>query len=240
MLIESFIEETNRSGTPEEVFSLYERALGDLGFDRVMYSALADHPAYDSVGSPAVMRNYPDDWVKYYVAKNYIELDPVRTYCLGTNRPFTWQDMMGRTKLSRGQRAVMDEGLEAGLRDGLAVPLHGPYGEVMGVGMASSFGGTEPERRLGFIHALTVQFHSAYTALALPMLSDAPTVRLTAREIEILKWAAAGKSNGVIADILGISEHGVDFHMRNILAKLKADSRLTAVVKGYRLRLISI
>ena len=58
------------------------------------------------------------------------------------------------------------------------------------------------------------------------------TETLTRRELEVLKWCAAGKSNWAIGEILGISEHGVDFHMRNILRKLDADTRVTAVVKA--------
>jgi DNA-binding CsgD family transcriptional regulator len=232
--IGTFIEATNRSATLEEVFGHFESALATLGFDRIMYSALRDHPIYDSHASPSVMRNYPDDWVKYYVDKNYIRLDPVRTVCLGSRAAFTWDDMVRRNRLHRDQKAVMDEGREAGLKDGIAVPLHGPHGEVMGVGMASSTGGVDAEHHLPLINLLTQHFHFAYTSLAHPELLLPPKSVLTARETEILTWVAAGKGDGVIADILGISEHGVDFHMRNIRNKLNADSRVTAVVKALR------
>lgn len=66
-----------------------------------------------------------------------------------------------------------------------------------------------------------------------------PPVHLTAREHEILQWCAMGKGNWAISEILHISEHGVDFHLRNVLRKLDADSRVTAVVKGLRLGLIN-
>lgn len=238
MAFEQFLEAANRVKAPEEVFALYQNALADYGFDRVIYSALADHPVYDSVASPAVIKNYPEDWMKYYVEKGYIQLDPVRRMGIRCRLPFTWDQMAANTKLSKQERLVMDEAREAGLRDGIGIAMHGPYGEIMGVGVASSLGGTDPARHLAMVHALTVQFHTVYTALSMTQLEAVAPVRLTAREAEILKWAAAGKSNGVIADILKISEHGVDFHMRNILTKLDADSRLTAVVKAYRLNLI--
>jgi DNA-binding NarL/FixJ family response regulator len=52
---------------------------------------------------------------------------------------------------------------------------------------------------------------------------------LTAREIEVLRNAAAGKSNKRIGDSLGISEETVKGHMRNILSKLEASDRTHAV-----------
>lgn len=52
---------------------------------------------------------------------------------------------------------------------------------------------------------------------------------LTAREIEVLRNAASGRSNKRIGDALGISEETVKGHMRNILSKLEANDRTHAV-----------
>jgi len=53
---------------------------------------------------------------------------------------------------------------------------------------------------------------------------------LTAREIEVLRRVAAGKSNKVIAAELGISENTVKAHMQSILPKLDASDRTHAVI----------
>lgn len=240
MRVEDFIEATNAARTPEEVFARYEHALAGIGYDRIMYAAVTDHPVYDHVRSPSVMRNYPEAWIKHYMEKGYNRADPLRRYGPSMRRPFTWVELARRVTFSDVERQVMDEGEEAGLRDGMAVPLHGPYGEVMGVGIASGAGGIDTEHFIPFIHGITSQFHVAYTSLALPELSAGQVARLTRREAEILTWAAAGKSNPVIGEILGISDYCVDYHMRNVLAKLKAENRVMAVVKALRLRLISL
>lgn len=237
--ISDFIDTTNRAQSSDEIFSAYENALAEIGLDRIMYSALNNHPIYDSVNSPSVMRNYPDDWITHYVENGYIQSDPVRKQAIRARAPFIWREMMAKSKLTRAEKNVMVEGEAAGLHDGCAVPLHGPYGEVMGVGLASSLGGVDIERHLGVVHALTVQFHTAYSSLAMPELSSGHPVHLTPREREVLQWCALGKSNWAIGEILNISEHGVEFHVRNILSKLSADSRITAVVKALHLGLIS-
>ena len=53
---------------------------------------------------------------------------------------------------------------------------------------------------------------------------------LTEREVEVLKRVAAGKSNKLIAAELAISESTIKAHMKSILPKLAASSRLHAVM----------
>ncbi|HEY7288659.1 MAG TPA: LuxR C-terminal-related transcriptional regulator [Vicinamibacterales bacterium] len=61
---------------------------------------------------------------------------------------------------------------------------------------------------------------------------------LTAREIEVLRLIAAGKSNRVIADELGISEKTVARHVSNIFTKLDLSSRAAATAYAYEHDLI--
>lgn len=50
--------------------------------------------------------------------------------------------------------------------------------------------------------------------------SDDPIERLTGREREVLAQMAEGRSNRAIADLLFVTEHTVEKHIQNILAKL--------------------
>jgi two-component system, NarL family, response regulator len=52
---------------------------------------------------------------------------------------------------------------------------------------------------------------------------------LTAREIEVLKLIAKGKSNKEIGSVLDIAEVTVKLHVGHILAKLKANDRTQAI-----------
>ncbi|MEC0230096.1 response regulator transcription factor [Paenibacillus alba] len=49
---------------------------------------------------------------------------------------------------------------------------------------------------------------------------------ITARENEILKWVASGKSNREISEGLSISEHTVKNHLKNMMQKLSMDNRV--------------
>jgi LuxR family quorum sensing-dependent transcriptional regulator len=59
-------------------------------------------------------------------------------------------------------------------------------------------------------------------------------VELTPRERECLKWAAVGKSEWEISQILGISEHTSEKHLLNAKHKLGAVNRVQAVAEAIR------
>lgn len=236
MSLASFIDESLKLDDPERLFSCYLGALDEYGVDRVLYSALRNTPD-EEINVPGISHCYPSDWIEYYMAHDYVRLDPVRQHGMNTRFAFTWDDMMRFRDLTPAQTKLMNQGQEAGLNDGLALAFHGSMGEVYGVGMASSVANRDVSRFVKEIQVLSTQFHVLYSALH-DRERNVRGASLTAREREVLKWCAVGKSNWAIGEILSISEHGVDFHMRNILRKLEADTRVTAVVKALHAGLI--
>ncbi|TMC41923.1 MAG: helix-turn-helix transcriptional regulator [Chloroflexi bacterium] len=61
-----------------------------------------------------------------------------------------------------------------------------------------------------------------------------PPVRLSPREIEILRYVAAGHTTKEVAAALNIAESTAEWHISNILVKLGAASRAEAVAIGLR------
>jgi DNA-binding CsgD family transcriptional regulator len=57
--------------------------------------------------------------------------------------------------------------------------------------------------------------------------------KLTARELQVLRLIAAGKTNRVIASELSLSERTIDRHVSNILTKLNVPSRAAAIAYAY-------
>ena len=68
-------------------------------------------------------------------------------------------------------------------------------------------------------------------ALVRPAAPDAHG--LTARELEVLRLVAGGKSNRQIASELVLSEHTVARHLQNIFAKLRVPSRTAATAFAF-------
>jgi DNA-binding NarL/FixJ family response regulator len=67
-------------------------------------------------------------------------------------------------------------------------------------------------------------------SVALAMASHLRCDALTAREVQVLELASAGKTNRLIGAQLGISEATVKIHMKNVLSKMQANDRTHAVV----------
>ena len=64
------------------------------------------------------------------------------------------------------------------------------------------------------------------------------TIDLNEREVEVLTWAARGKTSAEIAKILDLTKRTVDFHIDNAREKLSAATRTEAVIKAATGRLI--
>lgn len=75
-----------------------------------------------------------------------------------------------------------------------------------------------------------------FTRVEAPPGQDAPAPQLSAREREVLLWAAQGKTAWETAAILGISSKTVEFHLGNCGRKLgtatKSQTILAAARKG--------
>ena len=235
-----FIEQTNQAETSEKAFEFLQKALKEIGFDKVLFSLMTDH---DSIGKKAghgILRNYPEDWMNFYFEKNYTDIDPVRQYLVKTSEIFRWDDLMHRLSLDKKQILMMNQAKDADLLSGVGLGIHSANGQIIGMGFSSSEKLEITSNQLSLIKALSYQFYSVYMEKEkIGINNPLSGISLSVREKDILQWTAMGKSNGVIADILNISEHTVSFHFRTIFAKLQCNNKITAVIMAIRLGLIN-
>jgi DNA-binding NarL/FixJ family response regulator len=69
--------------------------------------------------------------------------------------------------------------------------------------------------------------------------TDQATHGLTARELQVLRLLATGKTNRAIAADLVVADKTVDRHVTNIFTKLGVSSRAAATAYAYQHRLTS-
>ncbi|MEZ0226969.1 MAG: autoinducer binding domain-containing protein [Alphaproteobacteria bacterium] len=244
MVIEEFIEASNKAQTVDQLFELYKQAMHRLGFDRIIFSLMTDHVSIQRQAGHGIMLNYSEDWMKYYVENNCEVYDPVRRFMYSSPGAFTWEGLMEKPLHSDKQRVFMKEGDEAGMHDGIGVPLRGPRGAIAGVGAASSSGGVElaDKKVMAYVNLLSHQFYTVYLTLEAQRLTkgDQPVIRLSDREQEVLKWCARGKTKSEISDILGLSEHTVHTYIKDALKKLDANNMTLGVLKALQSGLIQL
>ena len=237
--ISDFIEATNKAESPAVLVDLYADAVASYGYDRFMYSMLTDDVIHGWHNIPSIAHNYPEHWISYYIENEYMDVDPLREVAFQVRQPIVWEDVSKYLDLTDSQETCLQEAVESGLHNGIGVPFHGPFGEVAGVGLASSEKTVDRSQQVvSQLSLLSNQFHTAHLELALWRVAR-DTIHLTPREKEVLYWCAQGKSNWVISEILNVSAHCVKFHVRNCITKLDSDSKITAVLKAIRLGLIT-
>jgi DNA-binding CsgD family transcriptional regulator len=67
---------------------------------------------------------------------------------------------------------------------------------------------------------------------------DHAHIALSARELEVVRWTAQGKTSVEIGQILALSDHTVNAYMTNAIKKLDCVNRTQLVAKAIRLKLI--
>jgi LuxR family transcriptional regulator len=220
--------------TEAALLELLARAAKDLGFE---YCALGMRAPLPLSNPRTVMfSNYPEAWQQRYQSEQYLRVDPTVAQGLASTRPMLWSEA-----LFASSRPLWEDARAHGLQVGWAQPTH----DLKGVASLLTFaragdpvGRSEFQANAQKMHWLA---HAAHAALA-NILAARPdglgAVKLTEREVEVLRWAADGKTASESAEILAISERTVIFHIDNALRKLGAANKTAGVLKAAMLRLI--
>lgn len=231
---EQLLSELDDAQTGEEVFRKIESAANSLGFEYCAYGLRAPWPL--SKPKTRLVNNYPEWWKKRYDEARYIEIDPTVLHARRSALPVIWSDA-----LFAKAPQLWQEARSAGLRVGWAKAAFDSCG-VGGMLTLARSGEpitsnelAEKETRMRW---LVNAAHFALKRVLMPSLMDDPERGLTEREIEVLKWAADGKTSGEISKILVISVDTVNFHVKNAVTKLKSANKTAAVVRAAMLGLL--
>jgi DNA-binding CsgD family transcriptional regulator len=231
-----FIELSNETKSLERIFDLLIEAASSEGFDRAAYGSVnyrerlrqADHIPQ------AIIHNYSREWHKSYVERKDWEIDPVLLFAPQMVRAFPWKDFFERNLISKHQGTFLRMAEDAGLRDGVSVPIHSAGGKVSVISFAASESGTVSSAQKRRLEVLASQFHIAFADLSNNSLMTGEIVSISHRERDCLSWTAEGKSSWDISTILNISESTVNFHIKNAMRKLQTKSRTVAVIRAIR------
>ena len=167
---------------------------------------------------------WPVSWYWRYISQNHLSRDPIIARLNLSPAPFRWSDT--HAMANRSGRRVLDEAAEFGLKDGLALAVHGD-GVLGGVSIGTRHFELSPHQQAG-LQLAAYYLHARVAALRARGPARAPRV-LAPREREWLNWVAAGKTDWEIAQILNISEQTAHGYVQNALSKLGARTRAQAV-----------
>ena len=234
-----FMAEGAKATSVDALCRLFEQYVEPFGVEAIGYQILPSPFEVSDADNQFEYNTFPDLMKDAYLGERLFEHDPVTSRAAMALHPQFWFEVEQTTPSTRFSQRIFCLLREAGFVDGLTTPIFGPAGLAAYVACGRFSGPFELsemdcrclQHACNELYANTLKLQKR-KALTPPNLSE--------REVEVLQWLARGKSNAVIADILGISSHTVDTVMRRAFGKLGASNRVAAVLKSLRAGLITL
>jgi DNA-binding CsgD family transcriptional regulator len=204
-----------------------------FGFDDAAYAGI--NPVG---GTMHAFVTYRDDWQQFYQENDLHLVDPTLHSSMRSVAPVDWS----RLSSDRNYSKVFEPARDFGIGErGLTVPIRGPYGEF---GMLSVTRDCQEKNWQSLKKHTIADLQTAAAHVHDHVMDSEPITRflhhpnLSKRELEILQWVAAGKSQQDIGDILSISNRTVEVHLRSSRGKLFALTTAQAVGRAIGMGLI--
>lgn len=225
---------TSLAASPADVLKELAVIVKNLEFEYCSYVMRVPFP----LSQPAITwaSTYPAPWVESYFTHRYLEIDPVIQQASRELSPVVWKE-----DLFENQPAFWEEARAHGVRHGWTLATHGKHMTAGMLSVARSHQFVTPaelaETEMQLVW-LSHVVHGLIGTLEVERLVPDHNCTLTARETEVLRWSAAGKTADSIGQILGISERTVTFHIASSLTKLNVANKTQAVAKALLLGIL--
>ena len=227
----ALIEELGRKSTTAEVLDCVQSIAAPLGLVNLHIGGLPSH-CFQTVDEAT---RWPSGFRELYVREDYARVSPVSSRGRDSPGPFEWRTADFASHENPAARRVMERAADFGHRYGFVVPVHGPHGFEGSVSLDGSVVELADHLKPGLHLVALYAFDRVRTILR---ARAAAKPALTAREREVLAWAANGKSAWEIGEILNIAKRTVDDHAETAFQKLGAVNRTHAVAIALRDRMI--
>ncbi|MGJ7547262.1 autoinducer binding domain-containing protein [Pseudomonas alloputida] len=209
--------------TPQKVFDLAVHLAQDLDMMflglKVRIQLAAQSPRL------YLYSNYPAAWIERYQRDEFYKQDAAATRSHSSTMPVLWTDDLYREVPHYRELACTH-----GLRHGWTQSLHDMQHNESQVSVCRPVGEVniaELYDKAGKVQWLCHTLHAIISEHHLEKLS-AP-LKMSDREIEVLKWSADGKTAAVVAEILNLSQSTVNFHIRSAITKTNAANKAGAI-----------
>ncbi|MEZ5891963.1 MAG: LuxR family transcriptional regulator [Parvularculaceae bacterium] len=233
--LDAFIKESLLIEDTSALKRYFVDLMARWGVDLIAYHYLAE--GFKKVPREKGFRisRFPESFIKFYLAKNVFDVDPLMEETRRRSLPFGWEEVEERRTLTPLQKEFFVESRRCGGRWMVVVPVYSRPGDIAYFALGSS----HAERSLTKadmleLQAICQQMHLRYNEL----VGGDHVPKLSRRETQVLELIAQGKSNSVIGDILGVSTNTVDTLVRRCFEKLGVASRVEAALAGVAMGII--
>ena len=231
--------EIEREACREDVWRRLVGFARECGVARIGYHHLPPPGAPDAGQYRIENDGFPEPMLMQYLEARTNGMAVMARALNNSVRPVYLDDLDLLAAPGTRERQHLDAYRAAGVTNGLGLQSFGPKGRngIFAIDLAPEVRRLAPEVMASLRWACQAM-HLRYCELLLRELGEVPV--LSSRELEVLKWVTHGKTNGLIAEILGISAHTVDAHLRRVYLKLGVTDRISAALRGLGLGLITL
>ena len=232
-VVQDFVDAAAGAESMADLRALIEDASTELGFE---YFAIVHHIRFGRPSTDKVrLSNYPLEWLALLRQHELFE-EPVMKAAERACTGFRWSQLDEMIKLTESQQLYLDRAVGHGLAEGFTVPNHVP-GETFGsCHFAVSRLTALPEQSLPAAQALgCFAFEAARRLLQSnqePSETYVVPAPLTDRQRDCLLFAAKGKSDSVIAELLNIRPRTVNEHIEAAKRRYSVATRTQLIVRA--------
>ncbi|MGE8065546.1 LuxR family transcriptional regulator [Pseudomonas sp. NPDC089569] len=177
--------------------------------------------------------NYPSSWNSEYEQKKFSAVDPVVAHCNQSMLPVLWSE-----ELYANVPRIWELMELQGLQHGWSHAIHGEEDDFCSiVSLARShcpISAWELYENLGFTVFIGRHLHKLVTQTLPKAPAQSFMPHLSAREIDVLKLAAAGKTAYESARILNLSARTINFHVQEAIRKFGVNNKIAAVIAAVK------
>lgn len=225
--VDSFIQRSTDVHDLRSLVSLFEELCAALNFDSISYHVV--RRAFRSIPAEKGVRasGDPARLAELFAGGLAIDFDPAVADLLDTLKPFHWFASEQNPRVSEAQKKILASLREEGFIDGVAIPIVTRPGELVLFALSKhgetySFCDIEMRKLQMACHAMHLRFED--------LLGEDAHHGLSARETDVMRLVARGKTNKEIALALKLSTHTIDTLIRRCFSKLGVSNRTEASI----------
>jgi DNA-binding CsgD family transcriptional regulator len=190
--------------------------------------------AEDLLLKPLIIESsLPSSYIREFDRAHMMRSCPFATKLKDSAVPQHWHFADVVHNFSSELRTLM---VQHGIPTGIAFPINA----IDGQRLVFWFGGDRAPFAQNEVNELTmIVLHALDAYNAVKRNEDSIYSALSARELEVVRWTAQGKTSIEIGQILALSDHTVNAYMTNAIKKLDCVNRTQLVAKAIRLKLIN-
>ncbi len=221
---------------------ILKAALADIGFENYLYALIPTGPE-GGTGEFIACTNFRADWMDFYATHNLQANDYALKHTMENPAPIIWSEMFSaidNVRIDPRFKPTADATRDFSGQNGIsmAIPCFGAHTTVLSVTTDPTVDNTETtaqiQRAGRELQTIAHAFHAGVNRSTLAQRH----FRMSAREIEVLRWLADGLTAKQVAHKTKRSPHTVNKQILSARNRLGCATTIQAVAKALILGLI--